>query len=181
MPSELVAQLTKLLDVKDEKNYDPRMEELMRSDRLIDPKNECLSKLENPEIYHIAKIRGAQQGFRFPVKAIKKLYKESKYSDYHCDYIDFIRNMPDNEAETIFVGGLPMMSIAIEEMVKLRKSEDAWAAKLYADSIKPQVANQPMYMPMPPQEEKEGFFSKMWGWFFGGRQKQQTQQGNRGY
>lgn len=177
--SEAIDSLKKLFETKDERNYDPRMEELMRSDRLIDPKNECLSKLENPEIYHIAKIRGAQLGFSVTGKQLREIYNRPNMINYHCDYIDFIRNLNDVDAEKIKLGGLPMMAMSIEQLITLRKAEDAWVAKLYADSIKPQVANNPIYQPMMPQEEKEGWFSKVWGFLFGKKSGSDQQQQRR--
>lgn len=175
--SELKDELIKLLDQKDDKNYDPRMEELMRSDRLIDPKNETLSDLEDQEIFHIAKIRGAQVGFKITMKDLKKIYELPHLKDYHCDYIDFIREAP-KELDEMIIGGLPMLNVMIEELIKLRRSKEGWAAKLYADSIKPQVANMPVPY-VPPQEEKEGFFAKIFNFFFG-KKKEEGVQGYKG-
>lgn len=175
--SELTDTLAKLLDDKTDKNYDPRMEELMRSDRLIDPTNEALSKLEEQEIFHIAKIRGAQEGFRVPLWKIQKMYHQNWMELYSTDYMEYIRNLNPNierdkkELEST-IGGLAMTNRMIDELVKLRHAEEAWTAKLYADSIKPQVANVPPQMPV--QEAQEGFFSKILGFFLG--KKEQPQQ-----
>lgn len=169
-------QLAKLLDQKEDKNYDPRMEELMRSDRLIDPKNECLSDLEDQEIFHIAKIRGAQMGFRITMKDLREIYNRPELTGYHCDYIDFIR-ATDAKMDEMVIGALPMMNVMIEELIKLRRSKEGWAAKLYADSIKPQVANMPA--PYVPQEEaKEGIFAKIFNFFLG---KKKQDEGAQGY
>ena len=173
--TSLKDELIKLLDQKDDKNYDPRMEELMRSDRLIDPKNECLSDLEDQEIFHIAKIRGAQKGFAVTMKELKKIYNLPHLADYHCDYIDYIRTA-DVSVDDMVIGNLPMLNVMIEELIKLRRSKEGWAAKLYADSIKPAVANMPA--PYVPQaEEKEGFFSKILNFFLG----KKSEQGAQGY
>ena len=176
--SELSDALAKILDDKTDKNYDPRMEELMRSDRLIDPTNEALSKLEEQEIFHIAKIRGAQEGFRIPLWKLKKVYDQDWLRLYSTDYMDYIRNLNEADArdkkelETT-IGGLTMTNRMIEELIKLRHAEEAWTAKLYADSIKPQVANVPPQM-LPQQEAQEGFFSKVFNFFLG--KKEQPQQ-----
>jgi len=163
-------ELIKLLDQKDDKNYDPRMEELMRSDRLIDPKNECLSDLEDQEIFHIAKIRGAQEGFKIKMKDLKVIYALPKLADYHCDYIDYIRTAPAT-LDDMNIGGLPMLNVMIEELIKLRRSKEGWAAKLYADSIKPQVANMPAPY-VPPPEEKPGFLGWLSGLIFGKKKEE---------
>lgn len=174
--SELSDKLAKLFDAKDDKNYDPRMEELMRSDRLIDPKNETLSNLEDQEIFHIAKIRGAQVGFRITLKDLRAIYNLPHLADYHCDYIDYIRKAPA-DLDNMQIGGLPMLNVMIEELIKLRRSKEGWAAKLYADSIKPQVANMPPAYPVP-QEEKPGFFGWIVGLLFG-KKKEEPRQGYR--
>lgn len=166
----LKEELIKLLDQKDDKNYDPRMEELLRSDRLIDPKNECLSDLEDQEIFHIAKIRGAEEGFKIKMKDLKAIYALPKLADYHCDYIDYIRTVPAT-LDDMNIGGLPMLNVMIEELIKLRRSKEGWAAKLYADSIKPQVANMPAPY-IPPPEEKEGFFAKIFNFFLGKKKEE---------
>lgn len=176
--SDLSDQMAKLLDDKLDKNYDPRMEELMRSDRLIDPTNEALSKLEEQEIFHIAKIRGAQEGFRIPLRKIWKLYKRKDLADFHTDYIDYIRSLddknPDDKKELdSTIGGLAMTNKMVEELIKLRHAEEAWTAKLYADSIKPQVANVPVAVQQ--QEQQEGALSKIFGFIFG--KKQDASQG----
>lgn len=179
--SELRDELVKLLDQKDDKNYDPRMEELMRSDRLIDPKNETLSDLEDQEIFHIAKLRGAQAKLKIPMKELKKIYERPHLADYHCDYIDYIRSfdpIKDKEMLDSYVGGLPMLNVMIEELIKLRRSKEGWAAKLYADSIKPAVANVPMPYPQPA-EEQVGVFTKILN-FFLGKKKEEGVQGYRG-
>ena len=176
--SELTDALAKILDDKADKNYDPRMEELMRSDRLIDPTNEALSKLEEQEIFHIAKIRGAQEGFRIPLWKIQKVYNQEWLQLYSTDYMEYIRNLKETdkrdkiELDSV-IGGLAMTNRMIEELIKLRHAEEAWTAKLYADSIKPQVANVPPPM-LPQQEAQEGFFSKIFGFIFG--KKEQPQQ-----
>jgi hypothetical protein len=176
--SDLSDALAKILDDKADKNYDPRMEELMRSDRLIDPTNEALSKLEEQEIFHIAKIRGAQEGFSIPLWKIQKIYKQDWLQLYSTDYMEYIRNLDPaierdkKELESV-IGGLNMTNRMINELIKLRHAEEAWTAKLYADSIKPQVANVPPQMPQQ-QEEKEGIFSKIIGFIFG--KKEQPQQ-----
>lgn len=178
--SELRDELVKLLDQKDDKNYDPRMEELMRSDRLIDPKNETLSDLEDQEIFHIAKIRGAELGFKITMRELHKIYSLPHLVDYHCNYIDYIRSLDpirDKEVLDSLVGGLPMLNRSIEELIKLRRSKEGWAAKLYADSIKPQVANVPMPYPQP-QEEQVGFFAKIINFFLG---KKKEESGVQGY
>lgn len=166
-------ELVKLLAHTDDKNYDPRMEELLRSDRLIDPKNECLSDLEDQEIFHIAKIRGAQKGFGVTMKELKKIYALPYLADYHCDYIDYIRASPI-EMDAIVIGDLPMMNVMIEELIKLRRSKEGWAAKLYADSIKPAAPNAPIPYPAPA-EPQEGFFSKILSFFIGKKQEDSTQ------
>ena len=176
--SELTNALAKILDDKTDKNYDPRMEELMRSDRLIDPTNEALSKLEEQEIFHIAKIRGAQEGFRVPLWKIQKMYNQDWIQLYSTDYMEYVRNLnPANERDKkeleSTIGGLAMTNRMIDELVKLRHAEEAWTAKLYADSIKPQVANVPPQM-LPAQEAQEGFFSKIISFIFG--RKEQPQQ-----
>jgi len=177
--SDLSDQMAKLLDDKLDKNYDPRMEELMRSDKLIDPKAENLSKLEDPEIFHIAKIRGAQKSFNIPVWKIKKMYMTPDMMDYHTDYIDYIRALdPKNEQDAkelaACVGEFVMINEMVTQLVCLRGALEAWKAKLYADSIKPQVANIPV--PMPQQEEKEGLLAKTLNFFFGKKPEQ-----NQGY
>jgi len=179
--SKLSDSLAKVLEDSSDKNYDPRMEELMRSDRLIDASNEALTKLEEQEIFHIAKIRGAQEGFRISLRKVQKLYKTPMMMEYNTDYIDYVRSLnPDNESDKkeldSMVGGLAMTNRMIEELIKLRHAEDAWTAKLYADSIKPQVANVPVQM--QPSEPQEGFFSKLFGFFVG--KKQEQSQGYRG-
>jgi hypothetical protein len=181
--SELRDELVKLLDQKDDKNFDPRMEELLRSDRLIDPKNETLSDLEDQEIFHIAKIRGAQVGFKITMKDLQKIYALPHLADYHCNYIDYIRSLDpvkDKELLDSNVGGLPMLNVMIEELIKLRRSKEGWAAKLYADSIKPQVANVPMPYPQPA-EEQQGLFAKIFNFFLGKKKDEGTQgyQGRR--
>jgi hypothetical protein len=176
--SELSDALAKVLDDKSDKNYDPRMEELMRSDRLIDPTNEALSKLEEQEIFHIAKIRGAQEGFRIPVWKIRKVYDQQWMLDYHSDYIDYIRSLDitkeheKKELESV-IGGLAMTNKMIDELIKLRHAEEAWTAKLYADSIKPQVANAPAPMQMQ-QDQQEGFFAKMINFVFGKKKEESS-------
>ena len=176
MPSTLLDDLKKLFENKDDKNYDPRMEELMRSDRLIDPKNETLSDLEDPEIFHIAKIRGAQKGFKVTVKQLQAAYNTPMMKEYSCDYIDMIRALPATELDNT-VGGLPMLSDMIAELIKLRRSKEMQMAKLYADSIKPQVANNPP-MFIQPEPEKEGIFAKLLNFVFG-KKKQEGGSGNR--
>ena len=178
--SEMTDQLSKLLDDKNDKNYDPRMEELMRSDRLIDPTNEALSKLEEQEIFHISKIRGAQIGFSIPLWMIWRRYQLPHMQYYHSDYIDYIRSIDPKTEEgkkelATTVGGLAMTNEMIVQLIKLRHAEEAWTAKLYADSIKPAVANvNPMAM--QPQEQQEGALSKIFSFFFGKKQEQ-----NQGY
>lgn len=177
--SLLKDELIKLLDTKDDKNYDPRMEELLRSDRLIDPTNECLSDLEDQEIFHIAKLRGAQAKLKIPMRELKKIYLLPHLAGYKCDYIDYIRSLDDVKDKEIldsYIGGMPMMNVMIAELIKLRRSKQFQAAKLYADSIKPQVANVPVPYPMP-QEEKEGFFTKILNFFMGKKAEPQGQQG----
>jgi hypothetical protein len=169
--SELSDALAKVLDDKSDKNYDPRMEELMRSDKLIDPKAENLSKLEDQEIFHIAKIRGAQKGFSIQLKRIKKIYDLPEMQGYHSDYIDYVRALDpikDKEELETYIGGLPMTNEMVLQLVSLRGALEAWKAKLYADSIKPQVANQPAII--QPQEPQPGFFSKIADFFFGKKQ-----------
>lgn len=175
--SEISDALAKVLDDKLDKNYDPRMEELMRSDRLIDPTNEALSKLEEQEIFHIAKIRGAQEGFRVPLWKIQKMYNQDWIQLYSTDYMEYIRNLnPANERDKkeleSTIGGLAMTNRMIDELIKLRHAEEAWTAKLYADSIKPQVANVPPQM--IPAEPQEGFFSKIIGFFLGKKKEEPT-------
>jgi hypothetical protein len=175
-----IKSLGELLDDKGEKNYDPRMEELLRSDRLIDPNNELLTKLENEEIYHISKIRGAQKGFLLTVRRIRKVYNLPWMLDYHTDYMDYIRALDEkNEHDKVeldsIIGDLKMTSEMISQMIKLRHALEAWKAKLYADSIKPQVANIPPVI--APTEEKEGVFSWLAGVLFGKKGNQQQQQG----
>jgi hypothetical protein len=171
MSQDIIAALKEVLDDKGDKNYDPRMEELSRSDKLIDPTNEALSKLEEQEIFHISKIRGAQISYSTRVRILKKLYSTPDMKDYHTQYIDYIRALsednPYDKAELdSYIGGLPMTNLMISELIKLRHAEDAWTAKLYADSIKPQVANVPTFMPSQ-QEPQEGFFSKALNFIFG--------------
>ena len=178
--SQIKDELIKLFDQKDDKNYDPRMEELLRSDRLIDPTNECLSDLEDQEIFHIAKLRGAQAKLRIQVKDLKRIYSMSYLADYRCDYIDYFRSLDaikDKEILDSYIGGMPMMNVMISELIKLRRSKQFQAAKLYADSIKPAVANVPIPYPQI-QEEKEGFFSKILNFFLG---KKAEPQGTQGY
>ena len=179
---DFVNSLKTLLDDKGEKNYDPRMEELMRSDRLIDPTNELLTKLENPEIYHISKIRGAQKGFGLSVRRIRKAYMLPWMRDYHTDYIDYIRSLDENSEHDKKeldqeLGNLIMTTEMITQMVKLRHALEAWKAKLYADSIKPQVANLPPIQPV--QEEQEGLFSKLFGALFGKKKDEQRYNNGR--
>ena len=171
MSQDIIAALKEVLDDKSDKNYDPRMEELSRSDKLIDPYNEALSKLEEQEIFHIAKIRGAQISFSVNVRHLKKLYSTPDMMAYHTQYIDYIRaldekNEYDKKELDTFIGGLPMTNLMISELIKLRHAEDAWTAKLYADSIKPQVANVPTFLPAQ-QEQQEGLFSKALNFIFG--------------
>jgi hypothetical protein len=173
--SELTDALVKVLDEKGDKNYDPRMEELMRSDRLIDPTNEALSKLDEQEIFHIAKIRGMQVGFQIPLWKVQKMYNLPWMKEYSTDYMDYIRALDwkserDKKELESTLGGMTMVNPMISELIKLRHAEDAWTAKLYADSIKPQVANAPAIMPQQ-QEQQEGFFSKMISFFFGKKQE----------
>jgi len=177
MPSTLLDDLKKLFDSKDDKNYDPRMEELLRSDRLIDPKNETLSDLEDPEIFHIAKIRGAQKGFKITCRQLQAAYNTPMMKNYSCDYIDLIRLMKTDAELDSTVGGLPMLSDMISELIKLRRSKEMQMAKLYADSIKPAVANNPP-MFIPPEQAQEGFFSKVLS-FFLGKKKPEGGSGNR--
>ena len=174
-----IKSLESLLDDKGEKNYDPRMEELLRSDRLIDPNNELLTKLENEEIYHISKIRGAQKGFLLTVRRIKKVYNLPWMLDYHTEYMDYVRSLDEKDEHDKLeldstIGDLKMTSEMIAQMIKLRHALEAWKAKLYADSIKPQVANIPPVI--QPTEEKEGVFSWLAGVLFG--KKGNQQQGN---
>lgn len=172
--SDISDQLAKLLDDKSDKNYDPRMEELMRSDKLIDPRAENLSKLEDPEIFHIAKIRGAQKGMMLRVSDIKRIYDLPELKDYHTDYIDYTRSLDpikDKDFLASPVGGLPMTNEMVTQLISLRGALEAWKAKLYADSIKPQVANTPGYI--PPPEPQEGMFAKMLNFFFGKKQDSQ--------
>jgi len=181
--SELSDALAKVLDDKSDKNYDPRMEELLRSDRLIDPTNEALSKLEEQEIFHIAKIRGAQLGFNISVWKLQKTYQQEWLLDYHVDYIDYIRNLDptkehDKKELESTIGGLTMTNGMINELIKLRHAEEAWTAKLYADSIKPQVANAPTPMPMM-QDPQEGFFTKMFNFLFGKKKEEPSGYGRR--
>jgi len=183
MPPDILEALKQVLDTKDDKNYDPRMEELSRSDKLIDPTNEALSKLEDPEIFHIAKIRGAQISYAVPLWKIRKAYLIPDMLDYHTPYIDYIRNLDpankDDKAELDqIIGGLPMTNKMMEELVKLRHSQDAWTAKLYADSIKPIASNQPIMFPQQ-QEQQEGALSKIFGFIFGRRQENQNTGGYR--
>lgn len=168
--TSLLDDLKRLFETKDDKNYDPRMEELMRSDRLIDPKNETLSDLEDPEIFHIAKIRGAQKGFSISVRKLKQIYNTPTMLKYSCDYIDMIRAVEKDEDLDKTIGGLPMLTTMIEELIKLRRSKDMQMAKLYADSIKPQVANAPPTF-IQPEQEKEGIFSKMLNFFLGSKKR----------
>lgn len=175
--SELVQSLVKLLDTKDDKNYDPRMEELMRSDRLIDPTNECLSNLEDDEIFHISKIRGSELSFKITMKQAREIYNRPDMLGYHCGYMDYIRSA-DPSLDGMEIGGLPMTNRMISELIKLRRSKEGWAAKLYADSIKQAVANTPLFIPQQPEEESGGIF----GWvksLFAGRKQQSSQYGNR--
>ncbi len=171
---EFLKSLGKLLDDKGEKNYDPRMEELMRSDKLIDPKAENLSKLEDQEIFHVSKIRGAQKGFSVSVKQVKKIYELPWMRDYRTEYMEYIRSLDwekDKEEINTIIGGLPMTSEMVTQLISLRGALEAWKAKLYADSIKPQVVNNPQAI--PPQEPQEGLLSKVLGFFIGKKQEQQ--------
>jgi hypothetical protein len=153
------------------------MEELLRSDRLIDPKNETLSDLEDPEIFHISKIRGAQKGFRVTCRQLQLAYNTPMMQQYSCDYIEMIRALKTEEELNATVGGLPMLSDMIAELIKLRRSKEMQMAKLYADSIKPQVANNPPIF-MPQEAEKEGMFAKILN-FFLGKKKPEGGSGSR--
>lgn len=170
---EFLKSLKTLLDDKGERNYDPRMEELMRSDKLIDPKAENLSKLEDQEIFHVSKIRGAQKGFTATVRQVKKIYELPWMKDYHTEYIDYIRSLDwekDKDEINTVIGGLPMTSEMVTQLISLRGALEAWKAKLYADSIKPQVINNPQAI--PPQEPQEGLLAKLFGFFLGKKQEQ---------
>lgn len=169
--SDLTDQLSKLLDDAGDKNYDPRMEELMRSDRLIDPKYENLSVLEDPEIFHISKIRGAQKAFNIPVWKLKKLYDAEDMKDYHAPWIDYIRDLdPKNENDKkeleSNVGDFVIVNEMVKQLVILRPALEGKRASLYADSIKPQVTNNPG-IPTQPAEQQEGFLGKMFSFIFG--------------
>lgn len=173
--TELTEKLAELLDDKNDKNYDPRMEELMRSDKLIDPKAENLSKLEDPEIFHIAKIRGLQVGLRIPVWKLQRIYNADDMLDYTTDYMEFTRSLKatdpgDKKILESSIGGLAMTEEAVAQLICLRGALDAWKAKLYADSIKPAVANIPM--PMQREEEQEGLLSKMANLIFGRKKEE---------
>jgi len=169
-------ELIKLLDQKDDKNYDPRMEELMRSDKLIDPKAENLSKLEDQETFHIAKIRGAQKGYTIKISELQKMYNLPWMINYHADYIDYVRNLDpvkDKDLLESSIGGLPMTTEMVSQFIYLRGALEAWKAKLYADSIKPQVANlPPQYLPVP--EEKEGLIARFFNFFLGKKKEEPT-------
>lgn len=173
--SALTDQLATLLDDKNDKNYDPRMEELMRSDKLIDPKAENLSDLRDEEIFSIAKVRGAQKAFQIPVWKIQKLYNRPDMMDYHTDYIDYIRQLdpalPHGKEELdAHVGDFNMVIEMVHQLVYLRPALEGNRAKLYADSIKPQVANVPV-QPITP-EPQEGMLSKIAGFIFGKKEQQ---------
>jgi len=180
--SDLSDQMAKLLDDKLDKNYDPRMEELMRSDKLIDPKAENLSDLRDEEIFSVAKIRGAQKAFQISIRKIKKLYLREDMLGYHTDYIDYIRDLDEkNEHDKLEldsnVGDFKMVIEMVHQLVYLRPALEGNRAKLYADSIKPQVANIPVQTLQP--EQQEGLLSKMFGFFFG--KKEQSSGSNSGY
>jgi hypothetical protein len=169
--SQLSDALAKVLEDKDDKNYDPRMEELMRSDKLIDPNAENLSKLEDPEIFHVAKIRGAQKGMALRVSDLYRIYNLPEMKEYKTEYMDYVRNLDplkkeDKEILNTMIGGLPMTNEMIRQLISLRGALEAWKAKLYADSIKPQVVNNPGYIPQN-QDQQEGFFSKALSFLFG--------------
>lgn len=167
----ILKSLRQALEADDGKNYDPRMEELMRSDKLIDPKAENLAKLEEQEVYHIAKIRGAQTAFKITVRKLKRLYETPEMMKYSTPYMDYIRSLkednPNDRKELdMEIGGLPVTNEMISQLICLTGAFDAWKAKLYADSIKPVVSNQPIPF-QQPQQEQEGLFSKVLGFMFG--------------
>lgn len=168
--SELTEKLAGLLE-NDDKNYDPRMEELMRSDRLIDFKYENLSVLEDQEIFHVAKIRGMQNLIRIPVWRIQKIYLQKDMLDYHAPWMDYIRSLDetnprDKKELEATIGELMGINEMIRQLIMLRPALEGKRAILYADSIKPQVANNPVYQTQP-QDNQEGFLSKVAGFIFG--------------
>jgi hypothetical protein len=172
--SEIADAMRKLLPDASDKNYDPRMEELLRSDRLIDPKYENMSILEDQEIYSIAKLRGAQKAFAVPVRKIKKIYDLPEMQPYHAPWIDYIRALDENNEHDKLeldasVGGLPMINEMIYQLIYLRGSREGTKLKIYADSIKPAVANNPPMMQQP--EPQEGVLSKIIGFFVGKKQE----------
>ena len=173
--SQLSDALAKVLEDKDDKNYDPRMEELMRSDKLIDPTAENLSKLEDPEIFHVAKIRGAQKGMALKVSDLYRIYNLPEMKAYKTDYMEYVRQLDPTKDEdkkilNQMVGGLPMTNEMVRQLISLRGALEAWKAKLYADSIKPQVVNNPGYIPQP-QDQQEGLFAKALNFLFGKKQE----------
>jgi hypothetical protein len=182
--SELTDQLSKLLDDANEKNHDPRMEELMRSDRLIDPSYENLSVLEDQEIFHIAKIRGAQKGLNVSVRRIKKVYETKDMLDYHTPWMDYVRSLDEkNPYDKVELdsklGDLVIINEMVKQLIVLRPALEGKRANLYADSIKQQVINNPA-SPQQMNEPQEGFFSKAISFLFGKKDSGGSNQGYNG-